>query len=518
MFDQLRLQQELSCFSAKDWTKSSQPDCEYISLVSVGGVPNEDYAISGPMAPTAFLENCTYIKQIIQSRSPVSRCRLLRGQEQIFPIYHWFHYQPVHFNITYNIDLIIEQHKNKNQTDQMIAPYKFEVLTPEEINKLTSGKEFSNLPMESFKRQWQKAFNYFGHHSSGELTYLGLIEEFKKFTKPINNCASVKVITSMLLAAPPAPKRIGSRLITRHKQRKKTKSKKIESEMPPEFSNPIFIVSAPRAGSTLLFETLALFPEIWTIGGESHAIFEDIPELHPAAKNYSSNRLTAADADPRIATLLKKGFIRQLQNQKGDFYLHMPLHQRPSSLCFMEKTPKNALRIPFLKAVFKSIKFIYLYRDPEENISSMMEGWRSRRFTAYSQMPGWPYPEWSFLLPPHWEALQGKSIAEIAAYQWKSANQHIIDDLRALPASEWCLVHYNDLLTTPMKIIKQISKFAGLTWNDQIEETLARPLPLAQRTLSAPSRNKWHKNKHAIKKFLPDLESIIIHLKDKNHN
>ena len=36
----------------------------------------------------------------------------------------------------------------------------------------------------------------------------------------------------------------------------------------------IFIVAAPRSGSTLLFETLLRSPTLWTIGGESHAIFQ----------------------------------------------------------------------------------------------------------------------------------------------------------------------------------------------------------------------------------------------------
>lgn len=45
----------------------------------------------------------------------------------------------------------------------------------------------------------------------------------------------------------------------------------------PEFDRPIFIVSTPRAGSTLLFETLSQFPELWTVGRESHDIMEEIP-------------------------------------------------------------------------------------------------------------------------------------------------------------------------------------------------------------------------------------------------
>jgi hypothetical protein len=83
----------------------------------------------------------------------------------------------------------------------------------------------------------------------------------------------------------------------------------------PEFDRPIFILSAPRAGSTLLFETLSQFPDPWTIGRESHDIMEGIPELHPAFRNYISNRLTAADALPHVSLALRDGFVRQLRDR-----------------------------------------------------------------------------------------------------------------------------------------------------------------------------------------------------------
>src|SRR5262249_26964354 len=48
-------------------------------------------------------------------------------------------------------------------------------------------------------------------------------------------------------------------------------------------AKPVFIVSPPRSGSSLLFETLAKAPAVYTIGGESHAIFEGMPALNIAA-------------------------------------------------------------------------------------------------------------------------------------------------------------------------------------------------------------------------------------------
>ena len=48
---------------------------------------------------------------------------------------------------------------------------------------------------------------------------------------------------------------------------------------------PTFLMSVPRAGSTLLFQTLAQSPDAWTVGGESHPLFEGIPALR--AQNLS---------------------------------------------------------------------------------------------------------------------------------------------------------------------------------------------------------------------------------------
>ncbi len=277
----------------------------------------------------------------------------------------------------------------------------------------------------------------------------------------------------------------------------------------PKFDSPLFIVSAPRAGSTLLFNTLSHFADLWTIGEESHELIEGIEALHPSTHNFSSNRLTEVDALPHISAALQKRFAQELQDRDGRAYLDLPLKQRPNKIRFMEKTPKNALRIPFLKSVFPEAVFIYLYREPTENISSMMEGWRSRRFIAYRDLPGWPFKEWSFLLPPGWSSLQNRSLMEIVAYQWRAANSYILDDLQALPKSSWCLVRYSDLISKPKQTISQVSQFAGLHWDQRVEQVVSQSLPISQMTLSTPSPDKWRKNEREISTVLPDLEPIV---------
>ncbi|WP_353571884.1 sulfotransferase [Candidatus Albibeggiatoa sp. nov. BB20] len=275
----------------------------------------------------------------------------------------------------------------------------------------------------------------------------------------------------------------------------------------PKFDRPIFIVSAPRAGSTLLYETLAKFPEIWAIGQESHEIIEGIKALHPETYNYSSNRLTAEHSTLDVEMHLQQRFARQLHDSQGKLLLDYPVAERPQSLRFLEKTPKNALRVSFLKKVFPEALFIFLYRDPQENVSSMLEGWRSRSFIAYKQLPKWPHKNWCFLLPPEWQQnLQNKPLVEIAGEQWRAANYYIWEDLKTLAPEDWYFVHYHDLVKNTEQVVHDISDFAGLTWHQEIEQSLSKGLSVSKMALSAPSPDKWRKHTYELDMVLPKLE------------
>jgi LPS sulfotransferase NodH len=61
---------------------------------------------------------------------------------------------------------------------------------------------------------------------------------------------------------------------------------------------PIVIVSTPRSGSTLLFETLARAPGLFTTGRESHMRIERLSDFAPHKRNRESNRLTASSDQP----------------------------------------------------------------------------------------------------------------------------------------------------------------------------------------------------------------------------
>ncbi len=87
------------------------------------------------------------------------------------------------------------------------------------------------------------------------------------------------------------------------------------SGLDPVFDRPVFIVSPPRCGSTMLFETLARAPGVFTIGDESHQLIEGVPQLSPESRGFESNRLLAADATPAMAETLRRRFYEALRDR-----------------------------------------------------------------------------------------------------------------------------------------------------------------------------------------------------------
>ena len=270
---------------------------------------------------------------------------------------------------------------------------------------------------------------------------------------------------------------------------------------PPVLERPIVILSAPRAGSTLLFETLAQAAGVYTIGGESHQLIESIAALRPGRGVARSNRLTRSDATTAIVTELRQRFAGRIHDRDG---------QAPGSgarVRLLEKTPKNALRVPFLLEVFPDAQFIFLHREPRANLSSMMQAWRAKGWVTYRQLPGWPGP-WSLLLPPGYERLQGRPLEEIVAFQWRVANETILDDLADLPRERWTSLRYEDLVGDPRAEIAKLLDFTGLAMDARLEDYLSKPLPLSKHTQTKPDPDKWKQNAAEIERVMPSLAAI----------
>ncbi|MBA3669668.1 MAG: sulfotransferase [Sphingomonas sp.] len=268
------------------------------------------------------------------------------------------------------------------------------------------------------------------------------------------------------------------------------------------FDRPVFIVSTPRSGSTLLFDTLAQAPRLFTIGQESHWVIEDTADFDPEKRGWSSNRLTAADAKAGAVEDLCRAFYRDLRDRDD----------APASgaVRMLEKTPKNALRVPFFAGAFPDSSFVYLYRNVREVLASMMEAWASGGFRTYPQLPGWTGYPWSMLLVPGWRELIGQPLPVIVARQWAMTTQILLDDLEALAAERVHAVTYQALIDGPQAQMQRLTANLGLDW----DRTLGSTLPLSKVTVSPPQAGKWRRLEREIEALIPIVAAADARARD----
>jgi hypothetical protein len=274
------------------------------------------------------------------------------------------------------------------------------------------------------------------------------------------------------------------------------------------FERPVFVMAAPRSGSTLLFETLACTPQFWTVGGEAHWLVEGFDHLSPGAPGLDHNRIDARHATAEVGALMRQRLLERLVSPQ-----RQPLPANAAAVRLLEKTPKNALRIPFFAELFPDARFVFLWRDPRENLSSIIEAWRSGGWVTYSKLPDWDGP-WSLILPPGWRALRGKPLGEIAAFQWETTNRTALDDLTRLPAERWMSLSYADFLANTPQAVRAICDFAGIGFDQALHERVNAPLPLSRHTHTRPVPDKWRKNAELIEPVLPGLAATWERLRD----
>ena len=262
------------------------------------------------------------------------------------------------------------------------------------------------------------------------------------------------------------------------------------------FDRPVFIISTPRSGSTLLFETLAQAPGLFTIGHESHRFIEGLQPFTPAEHGWSSNRLTAEDARHPAVKLMTAAFYDHLKDRDG--------RRAEGRVRMLEKTPKNALRLPFIETIWPDALFVYLHRDPRQTLASMMRAWQSGKFKTYSNLPGWTGLPWSLVLVPGWERYIGAPLQEIVAHQWATATTIILDDLSNLPSDRRCAIDYNDFLAAPQQAMETLSERLDIGWDRRLPEIL----PASRMTLTVPDVNKWRELEPEIEQVWPSVAPV----------
>ena len=179
-------------------------------------------------------------------------------------------------------------------------------------------------------------------------------------------------------------------------------------------TRPILVIGCPRSGTSVLLQALLQSGELRSVQSEGHILWDEFHD--PRERGWDSDALGAADVSERERR-----------------YIHRAIRLVVRGKRFVDKTPENCLRIPYLDALFPDATFVFLRRRGADNVSSLMDAWRARpRFVKYrlpeplTGLGSLSGSQWSFALVPGWRDLRNASLEEICARQYVACNEAVL--------------------------------------------------------------------------------------------
>jgi hypothetical protein len=251
------------------------------------------------------------------------------------------------------------------------------------------------------------------------------------------------------------------------------------------YSGPVFIVGAPRSGTTMLQYRLRNHPRISLPTGESHFI---VPLCQKQNEYGDLSRLENIRRVLQFMHARRRNFLEtDLHGMKFEVEsLASELHTEgrntmPAVISGLfeknargegkarwgDKTPYYVMHISKLLAWFPDAQFIHLIRDGRDVALSLFG--RKHDFCVYN--------------------------AYFAAEHWESHVERGHELGRHLQPNQYMELRYEDLLTQPELAMKTVCAFLGEAYSAELFEVAAvdtpGKTPLVHRPLKADNIEKW---------------------------
>jgi hypothetical protein len=141
---------------------------------------------------------------------------------------------------------------------------------------------------------------------------------------------------------------------------------------------PVFILSLPRSGSTLLQRMLATHPEVAT-ASEPWLLLPQLYALRDRGATAEYGHRTAARAICDFADSLPGGRDDYLAEVRRSA---LALYERAAgdAAWFLDKTPRYHLVVDEIGALFPDARFVFLWRNPLAVAASMIESFGRGRW------------------------------------------------------------------------------------------------------------------------------------------
>jgi tetratricopeptide (TPR) repeat protein len=195
---------------------------------------------------------------------------------------------------------------------------------------------------------------------------------------------------------------------------------------------PIFLVSMPRSGSTLLEQMLDRHPDIEAVGELPYmrALVRSALEIHTRR-----GAVRIPEIVERMSSAEAKAF--------GDDYMHRAsLHWRERARYFIDKMPMNWSDVPFIRRILPQARFIEIRRPAMDCCFSNYMHYFSRAHAS------------SFSLDHI-----GRAYVDYA---------RMMDHIGTLAPETLYRVRYEELIERPVEVLKGALDYLGLEWDDAL--------------------------------------------------
>ncbi len=255
---------------------------------------------------------------------------------------------------------------------------------------------------------------------------------------------------------------------------------KIEKSL-PQFKGvkkPIFILGLGRSGTTIMGVVLSMHRKVGYLN-EPKALWHAIYPYEDLIGSYSRGdaryRLNDSDVTPKVV---------RAGNRLFGSYLAASFSSR-----VVDKYPELIFRVPFVQAIFKDSKFIFLVRNGWDTCASI-KGWSKRlgqkNGTETHDWWGANRRKWHLLLDqlvpehtdlaPHVDAMRNwNKHSDMAAVEWILSMREGMKLIQKDP-DNIMRVNYEDLCKRPREELQRISDFLDLEHDEVFYEYAAETL------------------------------------------
>ncbi len=276
----------------------------------------------------------------------------------------------------------------------------------------------------------------------------------------------------------------------------------------------VFIVGAPRSGTTLLHQLLAsygrfgyvnnLIARLWRVPALFMALERDIGATSErSAEFHSTFGKTSGSSGPHEFGFFWRRWLRYEGSHKVEKdavpeeirealfrELNAVLHVANRAVVF-KNLAACGMNAELLAQIHTNSLFLVVEREKMDVVRSILSA-RKKNFDSYR--------EWFSVKPPHWQSTVDREPLEQIDWQIDAIESQLKQQLNVLDESRIRKLRFQSIVERPNQVLSEVRD-----WVNQFGGALEHPFPVNQETLQQPP-----------KRFLPyEFEAALSRLTDR---